>query len=208
MDLSLHPVFDLMSARTSVDKFDPAFELDDAVLQTLVFHATEAPSAYNLQNWRFIAVKSPERKQVLAQAAYGQRKVAEAAATFIVCGRMDAHLELGLTLLPFHEEGHLSEEELVAWVGDAQTAFHDDPEKQRDEAIRSASMAAMNLMLAAQAMGLVTAPVGGFDSDALRQDFALRASDLPVMLIAVGKPAAGNWPRKRRRPVADVLQVL
>lgn len=208
MDLSLHPVLDLMSARTSVDKFDPGFELDDAALQTLVFHATEAPSAYNLQNWRFIAVKSPERKQVLAQAAYGQRKVAEAATTFIVCGRMDAHLELGLTLLPFHEEGHLSEEELVAWVSDAQAVFDGDPEKQRDEAIRSASMAAMNLMLAAQAMGLATAPVGGFDSDALRQRFDLRASDLPVMLIAVGKPAVGNWPRKRRRPVADVLQVL
>lgn len=208
MDLSLHPVLDLISERTSIDRFDPTFEIDDSVLQTLTFYATEAPSAYNLQNWRFIAVKSPARKQALAQAAYAQRKVADAAVTFIVCGRLDAHLELGLTLLPLHDEGRISEKELAAWVGDAQAAFQDKPAKQRDEAIRSGSLASMNLMLAAQAMGLVTAPIGGFDVDALRQEFDLAPEDLPVMLIAVGKPAAGNWPRKRRRPVAEMLQVL
>jgi len=207
MDLSLHPALDLISERTSVDKFDPSFEVDDSVLQTLTFYATEAPSAYNLQNWRFIAVKSAPHKQLLAEAAYGQRKVVDAAVTFIVCGRLDAHLELGLTLLPFHDQGYICEKELADWVGDAQSAFQDKPAKQRDEAIRSASLASMNLMLAAQAMGLCTAPIGGFDVDVVRQTFGLRSEDLPVMLIAVGKPASGNWPRKPRRPIAEVLQV-
>ena len=31
---------------------------------------------------------------------------------------------------------------------------------------------------------------------------------LPVMLVAVGRAAPGNWPRKRRRPVEQVLDFV
>ena len=41
--------------------------------------------------------------------------------------------------------------------------------------------------------------------EALRREFNIDARYLPVMLIAVGRPAPGNWPRKPRLRVNEVL---
>ena len=48
-----------IESRVSANHFDPSHVLSDAEIGELVRLATLAPSAYNLQNWRFIAVPSP-----------------------------------------------------------------------------------------------------------------------------------------------------
>ena len=84
-------------------------------------------------------------------------------------------------------------------------AHSTNPQLQRDEAVRSASLASMTLMLAAQGMGLASCPMSGFDAAGVAREFALSPDEVPVMLVAVGDAAAGNWPQKRRKPVAQVL---
>ena len=203
-----HPALDLIRQRISANRFDPMFELDDATIRDLVSYASEAPSAYNLQNWRFIAVHSPERKRALMVHAYGQEKVTDAGATFIVCGVLEPQRGARAAMQSFCDDGHIDPSFLDEWVGEATAAYQDEPGMQRDEAIRSASLAAMNLMIAAQAMGLASGPMIGFDAEAVSADFNLTATEIPVMLIAVGRAAPGNWPRKRRRPVDHVLAVV
>ena len=83
-------------------------------------------------------------------------------------------------------------------------ALRGDAQLQRDEAVRSASLAAMTLMLAAEGMGLASAPMGGFDAAGVASAFGLQADELPVMLVAVGRAAEVAAP-KPRRPVAEVL---
>jgi len=206
-DLS-HPVLEAIRGRTSSNHFDPAARLDEVTIRLLVAHATEAPSAYNFQNWRFIAVQSASRKQQLKEAAYGQQKVADAAVTFIVCGRLRPHEGLRAAMEPFITLGHVDEDAVTAMVDDATATYAEDASMQRDEAVRSASLAAMSLMIAAEALGLASAPLGGFDPDAVHESFGLEEADLPVLLVAVGVKAAGNWPRKPRRKVDQVLTIV
>jgi len=94
------------------------------------------------------------------------------------------------------------------WVGMATAGHADHPVRQRDEAIRSASMGAMTLMLAAQGMGLVSGPMIGFDPAGVAKAFNLSANDVPALLVAVGYAAPGNWPQKPRLPVQDVLTIV
>jgi nitroreductase len=204
----MHPALDAITQRVSSNHFDPSFRIDDATIRELISYASEAPSAYNLQNWRFIAVRSPERKQDLMALAYGQEKVAAAAVTFIVCGALEPHRGLRAAMQGFHEDGHIDQGFLDEWIEEASSAYEDAPGMQRDEAVRSASLAAMNLMIAAQAMGLASGPMIGFDAEAVRLGFSLAPTEIPVMLVAVGRAAPGNWPRKRRRPVDQVLDVV
>ena len=70
-----HPTLDLILQRTSVNRFDPVYTIDDATIRELVRYGGEAPSAYNFQNWRFVAVRTPEQKARLCEMAYGQKKV-------------------------------------------------------------------------------------------------------------------------------------
>ncbi|WP_429124703.1 nitroreductase family protein [Ensifer sp. 4252] len=70
---------------------------------------------------------------------------------------------------------------------------------------KPATFAGATLMYAAQAFGLASCPMGGFDPDGVAREFALGPQEIPVMLLAVGHGEAGNWPPKPRRAVADAL---
>ena len=86
--------------------------------------------------------------------------------------------------------------------------YGDNPTLQRDEAIRSGSLLAMSLMLAAQEQGLVSCPMIGFDAAGVADTFELDANTIPVMLVTVGYEAAGNWPQKPRRSVSEFCELL
>ena len=84
-------------SRVTVESFDPDRELTDDEIRELVADACEAPSSFNMQHWRFIAVRRPEDKAILAEAAYGQRQVVDAAVTFILLGDLNSVEHLGET---------------------------------------------------------------------------------------------------------------
>src|SRR5690606_28150335 len=86
-------------------------------------------------------------------------------------------------------------------------AQYADGQAARDEAVRSASLGAATLMHAAEAMGYVSCPMVGFDAEGVIRAFALAPQEIPVMLVAVGRAAPGNWPQKPRRPLAEVLEI-
>jgi len=194
-----------IASRVSADRFEPGRPLADGTLAALVAQASQSPSAYNLQNWRFVAVRTPEAKARLRAAAYGQQKVEDASAVFIVCGTLAAHARLAQFLQPSVERGVMSQRTADGWVAQAHAAHDGNLQLQRDEAVRSASLAAMTLMLSAQGLGLASCPMVGFDAQALASGFGLDASELPVMLVAVGHAAGMPRPQKARRPVADIL---
>lgn len=195
----------LLASRTSTNYFDANRPVEKGVIEELVRLATLAPSAYNFQNWKFIAVQSSGAKARLREVSYGQAKVEDASVTFIVCGLLRAHEQLHDAVQPSVDAGILSQADAGALVKQARRSHEHDATLQRDEAMRSASLAAMTLIMGATSMGLATCPLSGFDGSALVKAFDLEAHELPVMLIAVGHAAAGNWPQKLRRPVEHVL---
>ena len=73
--------------------------------------------------------------------------------------------------------------------------------------MRSATLGAATLMLAAEALGLASGPMVGFDPDGVARAFGLSRSEVPALLVAVGRAAPGNWPQKPRRPLAEVLEI-
>jgi nitroreductase len=196
----------LLQQRTSVSRYQAGNPLDASVIEDLIEQAALAPSAYNLQNWRFIAVSSDGQKQALHQAAYQQPQILDAATTIIVIGTLNAHQALPEVLQLSVDAGIMPDNVAQGWVAAATSSHQHDPQVQRDEAIRSASMAAMNLMLAATDMGIDNGAMGGFDAEQLAITFNLSDNDVPVMLITLGKASEQAWSQKVRRPVADLLQ--
>ena len=198
---------DLIRSRVSTNHFDPTHRLTPREIEELVDLAARAPTAFNLQNWRFIAVTSSEHKARLRRLAYDQAKVSEAAVTFIICGELPDAASLGPRLEPFVAKGHMPADVAAAWVAMAQQGFV-NPVAARDEAIRSASLAAATLMLAASSLGLASGPMIGFDAAGVAEAFGLGPDQIPALLLPVGRAAPGNWPQKPRRPVAEVLQIV
>lgn len=201
-----NPIKQAIESRVSTNYYDPSRQLSDDDIKGLVDQATRAPSAYNFQNWRFIAVRSSEAKARLKAVSYGQQKVADASVTFIICGTLAAHEQLRQALEPSAEAGIMDQSVVDGWVAQATHTHTDNPELQRDEAIRSASLAAMTLMLAAEGMGLATGAMIGFDPEGLSREFKLTTTDVPAIIVTVGYPMSGNWSQKPRKPLHEVIE--
>jgi nitroreductase len=195
----------LIKQRISTNKFDTSRTLSETEIKELISYATEAPSAYNIQNWRFVAVTSPEEKARLKSLAYNQQKVVDAAVTFIVLGDLRGYEKLPQILKPLIDDGVMDKATADGWTRSAASSYGANEQFARDEAIRSASFAAMTLMIAAQAKGLASGPMIGFDPAGVKREFNISDRYVPVMLLTVGYPATGNWPRKPRLGVEEVL---
>ena len=162
-----HPIIDAIEARRTTVLFDPLRRISDEDIEELVRLATLAPTSFNLQNWRFIAVRTPAAKARLRAVAWDQAKITEAAVTFIICGQMADHQTLPDRLAPSVEAGIMPAAMVQGWEAGAKSLYFEQPQRQRDEAIRTATFGAGTLIYAAHAMGLGAGPMIGFDPEAV-----------------------------------------
>src|SRR6476661_3167224 len=65
------------NTRRSVRAYTPE-PVSDETLTALLTLAGRAPSAFNLQPWRFVVVRDPALKAALSAAAYGQQQIVRA----------------------------------------------------------------------------------------------------------------------------------
>ena len=198
----------LINTRTSINHFQPNRPLLESDISLLVELATKAPTAYNMQNWHFIAVQSEAAKIQLKSAAFGQQKIVDASIAFIICGKLEAHQQLSSALEPSVKANIIEQHVADAWGTQAMTAHENNDLLQRDEAIRSASLAAMSLLLAAQDMGFGSCPIGGFDAIEVSRQFALSENEIPVLIVVVGYPKELNLRQKMRKPLSEILTVI
>jgi nitroreductase len=201
----VHPIITAIEERRTTVLFDPSHDISDEQIRELVRLATKAPTSFNLQNWRFIAVRSPGAKVRLRAVAWDQGKITEAAVTFIVCGQMADEHTLPARLAPAVEDGIMPKQMVDGWVAGAGSLYSGQPWRQRDEALRTATLGAMTLILAAHAMGLGEGPMIGFNQEAVVREFGLAPDGIPVMLLAVGYGTQESWPQKPCRPLPEVL---
>jgi nitroreductase len=201
-------VIDCILSRSSTKYYDPAATLSDDQIRELVQIGTSAPTSFHLQNWRFIAVRSPEAKARLRPIAWNQPATTEAAVTFIVCGQLVETSVIPARLAPLVEAGIMPAETVPEWEMPARDLYMAYPQRRRDEAIRTATFGAAAIIYAAKSMGMGSTPMIGFDFDAVHREFGLAEDEIPVMLLSVGPERPGNWAQKPRRSVAEVLDFV
>jgi nitroreductase len=71
-------IIESIVSRSTTKYFDPAVTLSDDRIRELVRIGTTAPTSFHLQNWHFIAVRTPEAKARLRPIAWDQPVITEA----------------------------------------------------------------------------------------------------------------------------------
>jgi nitroreductase len=203
-----NPVIETILSRTAAKYYDPKAALSDDDIRELVRIGTTAPTSFHLQNWRFIAVRSPEAKARLSPIAWSQPAITDAAVTFIVCGQLADSSVIPERLAPLVASGVMPQTMVPEWEIPARDLYMAYPQRQRDEAIRTATFGAAAMIYAARSLGLGSTPMIGFDDVAVHREFGLTKDEVPVLLLSVGAERAGNWAQKPRRPVAEVLDLV
>jgi nitroreductase len=191
----------IIQQRRSVKSYSPEKVITDAELAELFQEVVLTPSSFNLQHWAFIAVKSAENKKKLKEAAWNQQQVEDCSVAILVCGKLDAYKDAAEI---FKNAPQQVQDNVVPMINN----FYEGKEQlQRDEAIRSASLAAMTLMYAAKNRGWATGPMIGFDPEAASKLLKLPKNYIPVMLIVMGYQKDEPRSRDGRRSIEEVVKI-
>ncbi|MCE1186107.1 MAG: nitroreductase family protein [Zoogloea sp.] len=176
--------------RRSVKAFDPAHQMEEAEITQLLGLAKLSPTAFNIQNWRFVVLRDPALRAQVRAASFGQAQVTDASLLVVLTADLkawekapqrywrDAAQPVQDAMLPMLDGYYRGREQV-----------------QRDEAMRSCGIAAQTLMLAAQEMGYESCPMDGFDFDAVGKLINLPADHVISMFVAIGKPLQPAHPR-------------
>lgn len=153
-----------------------------------------APSAYNVQPWRFVVVETPELKTRLAEAAYHQRQVRSAPAVIVLYTDVRDALE--------HVDEVLHPEmDAAKRAGARKTilgSFAGKSDAERDAwGAEQGNIALGYLLLAAEAHGYQTSPMLGFDAGAVKELLGLPAHVRIPALVAIGRGAEEGFPHHR-----------
>lgn len=162
--------------RFSCRRFAPG-GVDEGKLAFVLEAARWAPSAGNLQPWRFLVVKSAHLRARLAQAAHRQDFVASAPVVVVVCAAPG--------------------ESARVYGARGATLY----------CIQDTAAAIENLLLAATEVGLAGCWVGAFDEGAVAEVLRLEPDLRPVALVPLGVPAEAAGTRSRRPLAEVVREV-
>lgn len=192
---------EIVQRRHSVKSYDPEKNISDAELRELFEEVVLSPSSYNLQHWTFIAAREPELKKQLREAAWDQAQVEDCSVAILVCGKLNAYKDAPEI---YREAPEGIQKKMLPMI---QNFYEGKPQAQRDEAIRSASLASMTLMYGATNRGWATCPMIGFDPEAVSKILKLTSNLIPVMFVVLGHQKDAPRPRGYRHPVEDVVRL-
>ena len=185
--------------RRSVKYYDPEHVITENELRQLLENALLAPTSFNMQNWRFVAVTDAETKESLRAASFNQAQVSEASVTIVLCADLDAHENAERYWKDAPESVKAA---IVPMIGQ----FYDGKEVlQRDEAMRSVGIAGQTIMLAAKAMGYDSCPMIGFDANKVAEIINLPERHIIGMMVTVGKAIKPANPRPGQLPYESVV---
>ena len=86
----------VLSQRHAAEQFDPTASITRSEIETLVQEASQAPSTFNLQHWRFVAITDPQIRAQLSTTTIppNRQRVVDASVIFVIFGDLEAHRSL------------------------------------------------------------------------------------------------------------------
>lgn len=193
-------VSEAIQLRRAVKAFDPDHRLSDAEIERLLSLALLAPTAWNIQHWRFVVARDPALRRQLRAAAWDQAQVTDASLLVVVAADLKAWRKEPTRYW------RNAEPAVRDWLVGAMADFYQGREwLERDDAMRSCGIAAQTLMLAAQEMGYQSCPMDGFDFDAVGKLINLPADHALAMFVAIGKGTQPARPRGGQLALSEVV---
>jgi len=189
-----------IKTRRSVKYYDSEYKMGDEEIKELFSLALLSPTAFNIQNWRFLIASNSKLREELRKVSWDQAQVTDSSLYVIIC----------VDLKAWEKEPKRywrdAPQEIQDFVIPAMDSYYRGKDQvQRDEAMRSAGIVAQTLMLAAKSMGYDSCPIDGFDFEEVAKLIKLPSDHVIALAVAIGKGTKEAWPRPGQLPLDEVL---
>jgi nitroreductase len=193
-------VDEAVRARRAIKWYDAAHQMSEQTFRTLMEHAILAPTAFNIQNWRFVRVTDPEQRKAIRAVAWDQAQVTDASELLVLCFDNKAWEHE-----PQRYWANAPQEVQDFLVPAIDVYYRDKPQVERDEGMRSCGLVGMTIMLMAEELGYQSCPMDGFDYEAVANIINLPESHTIAFMIAIGKGTRESWPKPGQLSLDEVM---
>ena len=191
---------DAIRSRRAVKHFDANHKMTEEEVNEFLSLAVLSPTAFNIQNWRYVVVTDQELRTQIREVAWGQAQVTDASLFIVLCADLKSwEKQPGRYWVNAPKE---VQEFMIPAIDDYYRA---KDQVQRDEAMRSCGIAAQTLMLTAKSMGYDSCPMDGFDFEKVAKLIHLPDDHVIAMFVAIGKGTKEAWPRPGQLELDDVI---
>nr|WP_202403948.1 nitroreductase family protein [Paenibacillus sp. OT2-17] len=185
-----------MRERHATKEYKTNVIIPEETLNEIFELAATAPSAWNLQHWRFLVIQNQEQKDRIKPIAYGQQQISDASAVVVILGDLEANRTGREMYNRLYESEFISKAVRDILFSQIEGGYQ-SPQFARDEANKNAALAAMQLMLAAKSKGYDSGPIGGFNPAGLLEALNIPGRFIPVMIVTLGVAATPARPTTR-----------
>lgn len=193
-------VFAAIEKRRAIKAYDPKHKMSADEEKKLLEASIKSPTAFNIQNWRFVIVRDPELRKKIRAVSWDQSQITDSSLFIILCAdtkSWEQKPERYWATAPKPVQDFL--------LPAIKNYYQGKDQVQRDEAMRSCGIAAMNLMLSAQALGYDSCPMDGFDFEAVGTLINLPKDHVIAMFVAIGKGTKEAWAHGGQLPLKEVV---
>ncbi len=191
---------DAIRSRRAVKHYDASHVMTEEEVNELLSLAVLSPTAFNIQNWRFVVVTNPALRQQIREVAWDQAQVTDTSLFIILCADLKSWEKE-----PERYWVNAPQEVCEFMIPAIDAYYRGKDQVQRDEAMRSCGIAAQTLMLAAQSMGYESCPMDGFDFEEVARLIHLPDDHVITMFVAIGKGTKEAWPRPGQLDLSEVV---
>ncbi|MEK5030005.1 nitroreductase family protein [Paenibacillus sp. FSL R7-0302] len=191
---------EIVLERRSVKIYDPEVKISREEMTEILAEASRAPSAINMQPWRFLVIDSAEGKAKLAPlAAFNQTQALTSSAVIAVFYDADNSEYMDEIFSKAVELGYMPRDVMDMQLQQIKPYYANAAASElRDVSLIDSGLISMQLMLVARAHGYDTNPMAGYDKEHIAEAFGLDKERFqPVMLISIGKAAKEGYPSYR-----------
>jgi nitroreductase len=164
-----------------------------------------APSAWNIQPWRFVVISDPATREALQAAAFGQKQVGAAPVVVVLYTDMVDAIARIDEVLPPTMPAEVKEGYKQRILG----SFAPMTPEQRDQWGKAQGYIALGyLLLLLEVEGYVSSPMLGFDPAAVRKLLNLPDhAEIPA-LIAIGHRSPNHPGPQHRLPLDQLVRYV
>ena len=191
-----------IETRRSVKAFDPNYRMSEQDAERLLSLAMLSPTAFNIQNWRFVVVRDPALRKEIRKLSKDQAQVTDASLFIVLCGDLKAWSR---DTARYWRTAPDDVREVLVFLIEQYYAGREQVE--RDEVMRSCGIAAMSLMLAAREMGYDSCPMDLAELDEVGKLLNLPEDHVVAMFVAIGKGTKEPWPRGGQLSKEEVVVI-
>ena len=193
-------VDEAVRARRAVKWYDAEHRMPEEVFNRLMELAVLAPTAFNIQNWRFVRVRDPEQRKAIRAVAWDQAQITDASELLVLCFDNKAWQRN-----PQRYWANAPQEVQDFLLPAIDAYYRDKPQVERDEGMRSCGLIGQTIMLLAQQMGYQSCPMDGFDFEAVAEIISLPQDHDIAFMIAIGKGIKEAWPKPGQLALDEVM---